>query len=210
MSKKLLLIGAGGHCHSVIETLLELNEYDEIGIIDKDNLGSMIMGIAVIGCDDDLLDLYKKGYDYAFISIGNIKVRKRIYNKLKTIGYNIPIITDRTSIISKTADIQEGVYIGKGSIVNVNSKIGICSIINTGAIIEHDCTIGDFVNIAPRVVMGGGVNVCQNSNVGLNTSIRECVSIGENSVIGMGSVVTKDVADNILAYGNPCRKVSEL
>lgn len=78
--KKLLLIGGGGHCHSVLDTILALEEYTNIGIIDnKDYIGKTIMGVKVIGSDEDLKDLYKDGYKFAFITVGSIgKPLKRI------------------------------------------------------------------------------------------------------------------------------------
>lgn len=209
MSNKILLVGAGGHCKSVLDSLLNLNEYEEVAIIDRDCVCKTIMGVKVIGCDDDLEKLYNIGFENAFVTIGDIQLRIKLYNKLIDIGFNIPNIIDKTAIISKFSKMENGIFIGKGSIINANSQIGKCTIINTGAIIEHDCIVGNFVNIAPAVVVAGAVEIGNNSNIGLNTSIREGISIGENAVVGMGSVVTKDISKNILAYGNPCREVDK-
>ncbi|MCR5546639.1 MAG: sugar O-acetyltransferase [Lachnospiraceae bacterium] len=46
--------------------------------------------------------------------------------------------------------------------------------------------------------------------IGANTVIVPGVTIGDNSVIGAGSVVTKDIPENVVAYGNPCRVVREI
>ncbi len=210
MSKRLLLIGGGGHCKSVLDSALDLG-YDDIAIIDqKENIGKSIMGIRIIGCDDDLQSLFDSGYQSAFIVIGNINIREKIYINLKEIGFQIPTIIDNTAIISKFAKVGQGVFIGKGCIVNINAIIGDFAIINTGSIIEHDCQIGDFVNIAPSVTLAGEVTIGEKSNIGLNSCIREQVIVGENTVVGMGSVVTKDVKNYVVAYGNPCREVKTL
>jgi sugar O-acyltransferase (sialic acid O-acetyltransferase NeuD family) len=214
MSKKILLIGAGGHCKSVLDSLLERNEYEEIGIVDKkENIGSSVIGIPIVGCDDDLLALFNNGYKYAYVtvgSVGNPTLRIKLFNILSEIGYEIPVIIDSSSKVSNHTIIEQGVFIGKQSIVNAGTVIQRGAIINSGSIVEHDCQIGAFVHIAPGAVLGGGVIVGENAHVGSNTTIKQQVSIGSNTIIGMGSVVLKNIQASIMAYGNPCREVKKL
>lgn len=212
--KKLLLIGGGGHCKSVIDSLLENCEYDDMGIVDfEENIGKDILGIKIIGTDDCLENLYKIGYEYAFVtlgSIGNPKIRIKLYNILKQIGFKIPIIIDKTAVISKNCSIKEGAYIGKNVVINAGSIVEKCSIINTGSIIEHDCKIEEFVHIASGSVLGGGVTIKKNSHIGSNSTIRQQIVINENAIIGIGSVVVKNIENNVLAYGIPCRMVKKI
>lgn len=214
MNKKILLIGGGGHCKSILDSILELNEYEEIGIIDKkEYIGSSIMGISVIGCDDDLPTLFNSSYKYAFVTIGSIGnpfLRIKLFNLLSEIGFEIPCIVDSSAIVSKYSKIEQGVFIGKQCIVNAGTHIQKGSIINSGAVIEHDCRIGAFAHIAPGVVLGGDVTIGNNSHIGINVSVKQQVQIGSNSIIGMGSVVLKNIHDSILAYGNPCMEVKNL
>lgn len=214
MNKKILLIGGGGHCKSVLDTLLNSNEYAEIGIVDKkENIGKKVMGIPVLGCDEDLLKFYDEGFNYAFItvgSVGNPSLRIKLYKNASAIGFMIPTIVDPSAIISKYTEIKPGVYVGKRAIVNAVSVVGECSIINTGAVIEHDCNIGEFVHVAPGAVLGGAVNVGQFTHIGISASVMQQVHIGSGSIIGMGSVVLSNIGDKILAYGVPCREVKKL
>jgi sugar O-acyltransferase (sialic acid O-acetyltransferase NeuD family) len=214
MNKKILLIGGGGHCKSVLDSLLELNEYAEIGIVDKkENLGKSVMGVPVVGCDDDLSDLFRDGYGYAFVtlgSIGNPTLRIKLFNLLSEIGYEIPVIIDDSAKVSKHAKIEQGVFIGKQSIVNAGALILKGSIINSGSIVEHDCQIGAFSHIAPGAVLGGEVVVGEHSHVGSNATVKQQIHIGSNSIIGMGSVVLQNIDSDTMAYGNPCREVKKL
>lgn len=213
MSKKLLLIGGGGHCKSVLDSALELNDYEIISIIDKkENIGKSLMGISIIGCDDDLLTLFNKGYKYAFVtlgSVGNPGLRIKIFNQLIKIGFIIPTIVDLSAKVSEYSKIEQGVFIGKKSVVNAGTHINKAAIVNTGVIIEHDCQIGSFAHVSPGAVLGGGVHVEENAHVGLNATIKQQVTIGRNSIIGMGSVVLKDIQAGMLAYGNPCVEVKK-
>ena len=71
MSKKLLLIGGGGHCKSVLDTLLITKEYSTIGIVEKSReYGDSIWGIPIVGVDEDLPELHRQGYNYAFFCSG--------------------------------------------------------------------------------------------------------------------------------------------
>ena len=208
--KKILLIGGGGHCHSVLDSILALGTYDEYGIID--NVGGSVLNIPVVGTDDDVPRLRSEGWTDAFItvgSVGNTKLRRRLYEMLMNLGMNIPVIIDRTAVVAKGVELLSGVYIGKSAVINTGSKIGTCAIINTGAIVEHDCIIGDFSHISPGTTMCGQVNVGHDSHVGAGSVIRQQVNIGNNVLIGAGSVVIKDIIDDVKAFGNPCKVITK-
>ncbi|MDI6452391.1 acetyltransferase [Peloplasma aerotolerans] len=214
MNKRILLVGGGGHCKSVLDTLVKLNIYTEIKIIDKkENIGNSVMGFSIIGEDKDLPDLFQKGYNYAFITVGSVgdtSIRIKLFNMLKTIGYQIPTIVDPSSKVSKYSRIEEGVFIGKLSIVNADAIIQECAIINSGSIVEHDCQIGSFAHISPGAVLGGEVIIGNNTHVGLNATIMQQIKIGSNSIIGMGSIVNNNINNNKLAYGTPCKEVKNI
>ncbi len=210
MKRKILLIGGGGHCHSVLDSILSLNIYSEIGIID--NRKTSYQGIPVIGTDEDVPKLYKQGWTEAFItigSIGNTDIRRHLFSFLKTVGSNIPIIIDPSAIVATDVTIKRGTYIGKKAIINAGASIGECSIINSGAIIEHDCNIGDFSHISPGSIICGHVTIGNDSHIGAGAVVKQDTQIGNSCMIGMGSIVTKNVNDRITAYGNPCKDVNE-
>lgn len=214
MNKKILLIGGGGHCKSVLDSLLELNEYADIGIIDekKDNVTS-VMRIPIVGSDDDLPQLLSVGYRHAFVAVGSVgdpSLRIKLFNILESIGFEIPIIIDASAKVSKYAKIGQGVFVGKHSVINAGTKVQKGSIINSGSIVEHDCQIGAFSHIASGAVLGGEVVIGENSHIGLNAVIKQQIKIGASSIIGMGSVVLHNIDSNTMAYGNPCREVKKL
>ncbi len=208
MGKKLLLIGGGGHCHSVLDSILTLNIYDDVGIIDAES--DSYLGVPVIGTDADIPSLINKGWTEAFItvgSVGNTTIRRRLYEMVKKAGLTLPTIIDPTAIIGKGVTIGEGTFVGKRSIVNAGTSVGVCTIINTGAILEHDCQIRDFVHISPGTVLCGQVLIGEDSHVGAGSTVRQLINVGENSLIGAGSVVVRDIPSNAKAYGNPCKVV---
>lgn len=209
--EKIILLGGGGHCKSVIDSIRSLNLYDIYGIIDiEKNIGQTVCDINVIDCDKNLSKYKDMGIKKAFItigSVGNPQLRIKLYNLALNIGFEFPVIVDKTAIISKSAHIAQGTFIGKGAIINAESSIGENCIVNTGSIIEHDCTIGDFVHISPGATVCGGAVIGNNTHIGANSTVLQYKKIGNDSIIGAGSIVTKDVKSNITAYGNPCREV---
>lgn len=213
MTKKTLFIGSGGHFLSMMDSLKECDETYEFGIVDNRlKPGQSVYGVPVIGSDHDLESLFLKQYHYAIIAFGEHKLLERkieLFGLLKKIGFQLPAVIDPTAIIGGDVDIQEGTFIGKGSIINSGSTVQRGSIINSGAIIEHECIIGAFSQIAPGAVLGGGVVIGDEVFIGMNASVRNGVSIGERAIIGMGSVVTKNINSDVVAYGNPCKEVRQ-
>ena len=216
MSKKILLIGGGGHCHSVFDSILSGSQYEQIGIVAKDRNNyeelkkDELLQKYLVGTDEDLATLYSQGWKDAFItlgSIGNPSGRIKIYKDLIKLGFVIPVIADLTATVSQLSTVGVGSFVGKSAIVNSGCSIGQNSIINTGAIVEHDCKIGNFCHVSPGAVICGNVVVGDNSHIGAGAIIRQGIVIGKNVLIGAGSVVVKNIPDGIKAYGNPCREV---
>lgn len=202
--KKLLLIGGGGHCLSVIDSI-DQSLYCEISITDPCiNPGTEIHGIKVVGDDEMIETMYDKGYQYAFITLGSIgdtSLRRKIYKKLQDMNFKFVNIIDSSATLSSNIVLGEGIFIGKNVVINSDSLISNQSIINSGAIIEHECHIGEFTHIAPGSVVLGKCTIGNNVHIGANSTILQGVHIGNGTIIGMGSIVLHDVPDEIKKYG---------
>lgn len=203
--EKLVLIGGGGHCKSVIDTIKRLNLYDEIVIVDvKFPTYRMVLDFDVVCGDDGLPQLRKSGFDKAFITAGSIKdtsLRQELYWKAHNLGFIFPNIIDPSAIVSEYVTLGKGIFIGKQAIINADVHIGDMAIINTGAVIEHECKINTYVHIAAGAVLCGNVSVGNSSFVGAGSTIIQGVSIGKNSIIGAGSNVLCDVKDDQIVRG---------
>ena len=215
MSSKpdIVLVGGGGHCKVVISIVKKLDTFNITGISDlKENLGKKVLGIETRYTDDELEDLHDKGIKYAFVTLGSVgdpDRRIRLFEMLKRIGFQLPVIISRDSIVDKTVEIDEGTVIMPGAIINAGTKIGKNCIVNSGAIIDHDCTIGDHVHVAPGVTVSGSVKIGTGSHIGTGASVIQGINIGRNVLIGAGSVVTNDVEDNSRVMGVPARRISK-
>lgn len=214
MSEKILLIGAGGHCHSVLDSLLDNNKYDEIGLIDLlENVGKSIFGVPVIGSDKNIKTYYDKGFREAFITLGTIADFSKklwLFKQIETTGFKVPVIVSADATVSPLAKLEPGVFVGKKAVVNAGAHIAKGAIINTGAIVEHDCNVGAFSHIASGAVLSGNVNIGECSHIGSSTVVRQGIAVGDRVLVGVGSVVVKNIDNGKLVYGNPAKVVRDL
>lgn len=114
---------------------------------------------------------------------------------------------------------EYGIMIGNDFFINTNStvlkgsirdtKIGNKVFIGQNSTIGHDSIIGDKVIIVNHCVLNGFVEIGKGSFIGSHVVIRERIKIGKWCFIGQGSNVLKDIPDNTLAYGNPCRPIKQ-
>lgn len=188
-----MLIGGGGHAKVVIDAIKCDKKLEISGIVDPAlKKGDTVLGIPVIGNDNILPGMLKKGIKYAFIavgSIGNCSVRKKIYDNLKKIGFQLPIVIHPKVVIAKDVELGEGTFVAAGVVINPGTKIGKNVIVNTRSSIDHDCSIGDFAHIAPGVTLSGGVIVKDETHIGTGASVIQCISIGKRNMIPAGCVV---------------------
>lgn len=203
--RRLVFVGGGGHCRSVLDAALGSGMFSEIVVTDRMvPVGSEVLGCKVAGTDEVLAGLYHKGFRYAFVSVGSIQStqrRQELYQQIRNIGFQVPVIADVSAVAASSASIGSGVFLGKNSVVNANASIGDMAIINSGALVEHDCRIGEFSHLSTGSVICGGSSVAANVFVGANATIIHGVEVGRGSIIGAGSVVLADVPDGKTVVG---------
>lgn len=105
--------------------------------------------------------------------------------------------------------LHPGCVLTEGTILGGNNTFGLCSYVNLGCQIGHNTSLGDFSMLSPGCIVSGEVTIGEDTYIGTGAVIRNQVTIGKNCIIGMGSLVTKDIPDNVVAYGSPCRIVRE-
>jgi sugar O-acyltransferase (sialic acid O-acetyltransferase NeuD family) len=206
--KKLILIGAGGHCISVIDVIETSKEYSIEGILDiKEKIGECVLGHKVIG-DDSIIE--ELSLDHHFLitigHLGNPTLRKKIIANLDSNNAKLATVISANAYISPSAKIEHGSVIHHGSIVNANAQIGKHCIINTAAIIEHDVTIGDNNHISTSSVINGGCSIGDNTFIGSKSVIIQAVNICNNVCLGAGSVVVKDINIEGTYFGIPAKQ----
>ncbi|MGM0502721.1 MAG: acetyltransferase [Bacillota bacterium] len=207
--KNIVLIGAGGHCKVVIDIIQQNENYNLVGLIDKDhqNIGNKVLQVPIIGTDSDLEEILKQGQaSSALIAIGSTgdnKLRKKLYDKIKELGYDFINVIHPNTTLAKSLKLGTANTIMAGAIINPEVVIGDNNIINTGSIIEHDTVIKNNVHVGPGVKISGGATIGNNTHLGTGATIIQHIKIGENCLIGAGAVVINDIPNNSVVVGNP-------
>jgi sugar O-acyltransferase (sialic acid O-acetyltransferase NeuD family) len=205
IENKFILIGYSGHAY-VVHNILESTGKKIFAYCDAIKKESNPFELNYIGTEtsEEGIELLSK--NCFFISIGNNNVRRKVYKTLAEKSLFSSNAVHVSAILCKSVFIHpNAVMISAGVIINPLTKIGMGSICNTGCIIEHECTVGDFSHIGPGTVLCGNVTVGENSFVGAGSVVRQGITIGKNVVIGAGSVVVKDIPDNRTVMGCPAK-----
>ena len=190
MKPKLILIGGGGHCKSCIDVIEQENKFIIAGIVDINRSISDLLGYRLLGHDDDLAKL-KLSYDYALITIGQIKtpaIRIRLLDYVKSLGFKLPTIISPRAYVSKHAKIGGGTIVMHDALINAGAIVGDNCIINTKSLIEHDAVIENNCHISTAAIINGGAIVKQGSFVGSNAVTKESVKTHEKDSIKAGSL----------------------
>jgi sugar O-acyltransferase (sialic acid O-acetyltransferase NeuD family) len=138
-------------------------------------------------------------------AIGGVhgEARETITLFMESYGFKPRSLIHKSVLISPSARIGKNVQLLAGSIIGAFASIGDYSIINTGANVDHDCTIGRNCHLAPRAALAGEITVEDSVFIGVNATILPRLRICAGSIVGAGAVVTKDVAPGAVVAGNP-------
>lgn len=205
--KNIILVGFGGHAKSVADSIERAGIYHIVGYTDSEPKKT---DYEYLGTDDVLPQYLDQGIHSLHISLGYMgkgNIRELLHKRFQGMGFVFPTIIDPSAVISASAKIGEGSFVGKNAVINADAVVGNMCIINTGSIIEHECKIGDYSHVAVGAILCGQVQTGNRVFVGAGASVIQCISLGEGSLIGAGSVVTKTVLPGVVVAGNPAREI---
>jgi sugar O-acyltransferase (sialic acid O-acetyltransferase NeuD family) len=209
--KNIVLFGGGNQVHYTLDIIQKQGLYNVVGIIDSvHDVGTERFGYKIIGRQEDIKSLIEEyGIEAGIITIGDNWIRYYISEQVKSLVKDFEFVNaiHPSVVIGNNVQIGTGVVVMAGVIINPMAKIGNHTFFATGCQIEHDCTIDDYASVSAGSVLGGYVHIKKYSAVTLGVTILDRITIGQNSVIGSGSLVIKNVPDNILAYGNPSKNI---
>jgi|TARA_B100000902_G_C27322399_1_gene925623 sugar O-acyltransferase (sialic acid O-acetyltransferase NeuD family) len=211
--EKIILIGGGTHVQYSIDIIQKENKYQILGIVDDNiKVGDELFGFPILGGKEDLQVITKKyNVNNGIITIGDNWIRKNIFDYVSDLVPSFKWVNaiHPSVIIGSNVTLGVGVIAMAGVIFNPGAFIGNFTFYATGCQIEHDCNIGDFASVSAGSVLGGFVSVGRYSAITMNVTIFDRLSIGDNTVVGSASLVTKSLPSNVLAYGNPTKIIRE-
>lgn len=211
MNKPVVVIGAGGHAKVVIDALLLL-DVQVLCLTDTDPAkhGASVLGIPVLD-EDSLLTRYPPDTADLAMGVGSVRVsqfRREIFERLKSSGYRFKTIVHPSTSIGRDVVLGEGCQIMAGVVIQTGSILGVNVLINTRAVVDHDCEIGDHVHIGPGAVLSGHVTLDADCHIGCGASVIQGIRLGNNVQVGAGAAVVNDFGNGARVLGVPGRRLS--
>ncbi len=210
-SRKLVLVGGGGHCKAVIDVALSAGR-EILGILDASiPEGSHVIGIPVLGNDNMISSIIEKyGSSVEFIiTVGQLEsseIRHKIADNITRAGGSFcePMIS-ACAHVAASAKIGRGTVIMHKVVVNSDAQVGENCIINTGAIIEHDCKVGSFTHVSTGSIANGTCTIGDDCFIGSRTVLVNNVSITDDVMTSAGSLINHDLEIAGIYCGAPAR-----
>ena len=209
--ENILLFGGGLQASCCIDIIEKEGRYKIVGIVDSvHDIGTELFGYKVVGRQEQLKELIPEySVHSGIITIGDNWSRKIVYDFIAKISPDFKFVNaiHPSTIIGKNVKLGVGVVVMAGCIINPDTTLGDFCFLATGAQIEHNCRMEDFSSVSVGSLTGGKVNIGQYSAITLGVTIMDRINIGKHTIVGSGSLVTKDLPDNVLAYGSPAKIV---
>lgn len=208
--KEIVILGAGDFGKEVAWLIEDINKakpsYIILGYLDDDEnkIGQKLNGYECLGPIGYLADLNRNHHACAVIATQYGDIRKKFVDMFP--GFN-----DWETLIHPSVNLSASSTVGKGCVIcannniSVNTRIGDQVIMNISVTMGHDCEIGNFVSIMSGSVVSGHVTIKEGAYLGSNSTIVPGMKVGSHARVGAGSVVIRNVKDNVTVMGVPAK-----
>lgn len=215
MTYKIIILGAAGD-GCVVASTLQRGTAGGVQTLsgfldDAKPVGDFVQGIAVLGRLDEWHALHG---EHLFVSALH-KVKQMPLRIERILSLGIPRVRwtnviDPTTRIASDALLGVGVYIGPNVVIQPGVRIGDHVSIRAGANIGHDAHIGAYCYVGPNSTLCGNSSMEIGAHLGPNACIVDGQQIGEFSVVGACSAVTKFLPPFAVYFGVPAVRVFSL
>lgn len=212
-TRGIVVLGTGGNCIDIVEIIADINSaaerpvYECIGFLDDDRSkwGTRVSGLPVLGPLESALD----HRDHLFVNgIGSpttYRLKPELIARTGLSRAAFATLVHPTAYLSRSARLGAGTVIFPNVTINSGARVGDHVLVLGNSVLSHDVIIGDFTCVTAGVSLSGGVELADSCYLGTNASVRGGVRVGRGSLVGMGSVVLRDVEPDSVVAGNPAR-----
>lgn len=205
-----IVIGGGGHA-KVLLSALKLTERNVLGFVDLNLALPPLLGVPHLGDDSAVFTYLPDRVELVngVGSLGSTKNHQNVYDRFVQKQYRFAAVIHPSAVVAPEVQIEDGVQIFAGAIVQSGCRICANVIVNTGARVDHDCIIDAHAHIAPGVTICGGVSVAGGAHVGAGATVIQGIHIGKGSMVGAGALVIRDVPPGAKVVGVPATPISD-
>ena len=139
------------------------------------------------------------------IAVGEPETRCLLREKALNAGLTLASVISPHAFVSDQATIRDGCIIAPFCSIQARATLAENVAVNTAAIVGHDVFVDRDCGLSSMTNLGGATTVGARSYIGMGALIKERLTIGHSTIVGMGSVVYTDVPDEVVCVGNPAR-----
>lgn len=209
----MIIVGAKGLAKEVLEIVLQNNQLDGLAFFDdvSNDLDDYLYDKFPVLKNEAQVQNHLMQVDPKFIiGIGKPKLRHKLFVKFRDLGGRLTsAISPLAQLGSYKVSIGEGTIVFPYAVLSNSASIGKAGLAYYNVVVTHDCVLGDFVELSPGATILGRCRVGDYTQIGSNATVLPDLRIGRNVLIGAGSVVTKNVPDNVVIAGVPARIIGE-
>ena len=214
--RPVLLVGAGGIGRETAEAVRALNasgpKFELLGFLDDDPAlaGVDIDGVPVLGPVDDVTRFTGASVVLTTAGTHDQASRWRIAHRLALPASRFATVVHPACVLPSNSEIAPGCVLLAAVVATMPLRLGAHVVVMPAVVFIHDNVIEDYATFGAGVRLGGGVRVCEGAYLGAGALVREDVTIGRWSIVGMGAVVLRDVEEGEVVAGVPARTVGHV
>jgi len=187
-TKRLLIIGTGGHGRSVAEAVLLRGDYVLAGFLDDAAVPAQRLWDWPVWGATAMLSACRDRIDAVFVAIGNNVLREALHQRVQAQGLALATVIHPTAAVSPRAAIGQGSAIMAGAVVGTGVELGEGVIVNCGAVVDHDCTVEPFGHLGVNAGMAGGSVLGRCAWMQVGAAIAQGVKVAADRVLLPGEV----------------------
>ena len=210
-NSKLVIFGTGELAHIAYEYFTHDSEYEVIAFcldadyIDKKNF----LGLPIISYPELTTNFDPENID-VYIAIGATKMnsaREAVFERIKSQGFKLASYVSSKAFVWHNVDIGQNVFIFENNTLQPFTKVEDNCILWSGNHIGHRTIIRAHSFISSHCVVSGYCEIGNNSYLGVNCTINDKIKISPRTLLGSGTVITKNTQEDSIYVGNPAKVV---
>lgn len=191
----IVIIGGGETAHLAFEYFTHDSEYNVVAFsLDRDYIKEdEFLGLPVIALDE-LAESYPPQKYKAFVAVSSTKlnrVRKELYDRAKSLGYELVSYISSRAFVWRNVEIGENCFILEDNTLQPFTKVGNNVVMWSGNHLGHRSRIEDHCFISSHCVISGYCVIGNSSFLGVNSTLEDNVIIESDNFIGAGALIQK-------------------
>jgi len=207
--RDLIIVGAGGFARETVEAVRAINEqyptWNLLGLLDDnpDRYGKLVGGVPVVG---PIESVHREPWAQVVLTTGrpdNYVSRPLIAARLGLPDARYATIVHPTATVGTTCEIGVGSVLLAHVDLTADVHVGRHVVVMPQVVLPHDAHVEDFATLASGVRVGGACHIEEAAYIGAGACLREGTRVGTRSIVGMGSVLLRDVPAKRKWLGSP-------